>query len=255
MALLSAEEERVVNERHRKNIPNFYEWAKSHEYNLLVSYPRSGRNWLNAIVEKVTRLKTGDYRDIEGDYEDYILFSIHNDGAEIPSRTVKNAEEGRAKVIVLIRDPRDACWSHYFSYYEEDELPEKQRKSEMIRLARYTVKSWGAIQRIYTPISRLIVRYEDLCSTPVFVMGEVFEEIGSSLGSIETIGTRILEDAIIEEDRKRFGHALLDCHHRAIRQRHKWSNDKFFKEECVPLIQDGLSKEMKEYLYHRVGRS
>lgn len=157
----------------------------------VVSFPKSGRTWLNVMFAKVI----SDSRqakfclDIPG-----VLFT--HDNSDKPDRPVWVDARAYAnkKVVFLSRDPRDIMASYYSHRTRRDEIYTGSI-SDFIRDSRYGLvrvitfmNAWWAQRHI--PRDFLLLRYEDLKIDPRGELNHFLEFAGMS-GRV-----RVVEDAV-----------------------------------------------------------
>ena len=150
----------------------FLEWARENEHTELVSLGRSGREWIWHLLEAITGKPVGVLPEINSfdnysvtlnNYEDYLLFMIHNGTGQHSPET--------GKYILLIRDPRDAILSG--AYYHPVFLDKNTTPEQLLDPVRglnwwkFKVDRWEWLFDVYLPLSPLVIKYETLCLNPL----------------------------------------------------------------------------------------
>lgn len=169
--------------RYQRNIDRFYVLSPGFKYNLLISYPRSGRDWVRLIFQELTKLDTDDIRNVNySNYDSYGLFATHSDRADDMEYIPRDASNGNANIVILIRDPRDSCLSRIF--FEHKELHKSDEPVSQERIEHYvdaTIFEWERILTYYKKHAKCIIRYEDLCIYPVRTFMKLFYSIGHEI--------------------------------------------------------------------------
>lgn len=165
----------------------------------IVSYPKCGRTWLRLLIGKVLCL----HYQLDLDNDEIIeldrvtraigvgrvpaIGTTHDD---VPhTKTVSELNEDKSayagkKVLLVIRDLRDAMVSSYFHQTRRSGLVSKDTTlSEFLRLDRGGCDPFVRYHNIWwenrgVPDQFLVVRYEDLHSDPHAVLRQVLDFFG-----------------------------------------------------------------------------
>jgi hypothetical protein len=164
----------------------------------LVSFPKSGNTWLRFLVANAIKIKFKVERQVN-------FFSIHDiipdiqlsryikpGGAfgclDVP-RVIKSHSTYNPyyyRVILLIRDPRDALISYYYFLKNYEKIPGDWNFSKFIRSSKFGAAAWVRHTEswFFTRNSSQniqIVLYEHLIDNPHEQLRRIMELIGFSL--------------------------------------------------------------------------
>jgi len=240
------------------SLAKWYEWAASNPYNLLVSYPRSGRSWVQKLLEHTTGRPSVSPEASSGNYERYLLF-LHHGGRQKEAlfKTLHNA-----KTILLIRDPRDAVLSDIYRCVWYDQHP------EIIQLTRELIdwriseicKLWNIRIQDYESRAGLIIQYERLCLEPEAELRKLQEYL-----DVEVIRHRLeaisasdciswidhLENGAVEQ--RLYKASFSSGEERYEKHCLKWLADLNFRKEDNERILDALGENMLKFGYTESG--
>ena len=116
----------------RKIVPNRFYEKLSNQQVVLISFPKSGRSWLRLMLCDMVNFQFKDAENIVADTN--LLWKIHplvpyftidHDDACFKSPAELNLTKenySNAKVIFLVRDPRDVIVSWYFQLVKRNTL-------------------------------------------------------------------------------------------------------------------------------------
>lgn len=168
----------------------------------LVSFPKSGNTWLRFLVANAIKVKFNIDRQVN-------FFSIHDIIPDIQlSRNIcSHGPFGRQdipriikshgaynpyyhRVILLIRDPRDALISYYYFLMNYDKVSSNSNLSQFIRNPKYGAQAWAAHTEswLFTKNSSQNIQlllYEELLSNPHEQLRKVMDLIGFNLTDLE----------------------------------------------------------------------
>lgn len=162
--------------------------------NILLSYPKCGRNWVKYI------LPAGNLR-------------FSHDGSDIPkavdaSQWETKLKVNKNKVILLVREPKDVLVSSFFAATKHSAEGKKFKGniSEFIRdprigLPKITVFYNTWLSKIKKYENHLIIKYEDLHSDFVGTVRELFEFL--SIKKTDEELEKIKEETTIEKLREK----------------------------------------------------
>jgi hypothetical protein len=160
----------------------------------LLSYPKTGRTWLRALIGKVLvdeyRLPAGAMLSTQ--YLTVLaglpILSVSHDGTATTQATSYrdlSADKSRyrgKKVILLSRDVRDTMVSSYFQATRREHVFDGTM-SEFVRSDTYGVRKMLTFydhwyRNRHVPSELLFIRYEDLHASPEAVLSKVLAFIG-----------------------------------------------------------------------------
>lgn len=177
----------------------------------VISFPKCGRTWLRVLLgdalQRQFRSPDLNYwkRDFGGDAPGLPRLSFHHDGGPLTKTatelsTDKTPYAGK-KVILLVRDPRDALVSIYFqaSQRKYDEEPERRFGGTLHEYLHQPVGSVDTFLRYYTvwaeqrhvPRDFLLMRYEDIYVDPAKELRRALDFIG-----VSGVSDRVIADAV-----------------------------------------------------------
>jgi hypothetical protein len=169
----------------------------------IISYPKSGRTWLRALIGKAIcqHYSIG---------EDLLLFtytltrnasvlstSFTHDGSELLTRTpyrqmsVDRSRRRRQKVLFIVRDPRDVLVSCYFQAVKRINVFDGTI-SEFIRDDRFGIKKYMHFLNIWhlnqeVPREFLLLTYESMHMATEDILRQTLDFMGASVVPDETI--------------------------------------------------------------------
>ncbi len=240
------------------NLTKWHKWAAVNPYNLLISYPRGGRAWIGKVLKMRTGQVVGPPESANLPFDKYTLF-LHHGGREKEElfKTLHNA-----KIILLLRDPRDCALSDAYRCVWFDQHPEitKMSRALMTRRIQEVCKLWNVRIKDYEQKADLIIQYEQLCLTPKIVMRSLLETIGVSgkayldkaITSLDKLVlTRLREDLSVERVLQPTTFTSGVERYKAHCQ--KWKQDELFTEEDNQTVLIALGKNMKRFGYLQNG--
>ncbi len=237
-------------------------WERPEIY--LISYPKTGRTWLRALIGKSLSLtyKLPEKRILNTEYMSMAAHLHHtvvtHDGAEMLAR--KNYQELNAdkshyknkKVILLSRDVRDTLVSAYFQATKRIKVFDGTI-SAFIRSEQYGAvkiltfyKQWFEART--TPREFLFLRYEHLHTTPQSALRDVLTFLGMQNPSPEVIQSAIdyasFDNLKKAEAENRFSSRILsstdgsDPQSAKVREGKVGKYAKYLTEEDIQYIDD-----------------
>lgn len=234
----------------------FLEWARENEHTELVSLGRSGREWIWHLLEGITGRPVGILPEIHcfdnysvtlNNYDDYLLFMIHNGTGQHCPET--------GKYILLVRDPRDAILSG--AYYHPIFLDKNTTPEQLLDPVRglnwwnFKVDRWEWLFEVYLPLSPLVIQYEILCLNPRRVLLEIIKFLGAEI--VNHMPTVIEElDSTKQHERKgneTIPKAFLSPGERYIDHCLKWQRDPLFTEAHNKRVLNRLADIMLHWGY------
>ena len=181
---------------------------------VIISPPKCGRTWLRMMLSRFFQVRYGLPENELLGYDNY-----HQQNSAIPrirfthDRYIKNYTRNsdnksdfyRKKVILLVRDPRDAVVSTYFQWintinpYKKEMLDVPEHPAEVpifdyVMTSRYGIhhaieflNSWAP--ELEKTRAHLLVRYEDMRTEPARIFGELlaFMQIDASPEELEQV--------------------------------------------------------------------
>lgn len=177
-------------------------WGRSAPDAIIVSYPKSGRTWLRAVLGKyytdvygLIPSNPGDVLELKAlhalDRRIPLMVFSHDDRPQLkaaPDMQTDKSHFALHAVVFLCRDPRDVLISSFFQH----SLREKKLKDALtfdgslsafvrdpifgIHAIIHYMNIWAAARN--TPRAFLCMRYEDLRSDMATVLAEFFRFIG-----------------------------------------------------------------------------
>ena len=231
----------------------FSEWLKTHKHIIQISCPRSGRNWLKDLMVGITGRKIHEELSATPPYTQYLYIMWHmGENTIIPSH---------AKVIILVRDPRDVYLSLGYSLLIKNNQNNNvaySMSSQYIDNAIHLehIHNWRMYFEKFLKPDRLFVQYEYLCleiedmlqkiidfigCTPIRSISEIIKAADNTI--INTIITPHYDNSIeYANGWDRYSNHCL-----------KWQRDDFFTEEHNHTIWDKHKDIMSKYGYLKDG--
>lgn len=174
----------------------------------VVSYPKSGRTWLEDLLCELAKLKHNvssrevtTLRELLLKYDDLPFVDFTHAGASWESYALTDDEIGlmppekwaKGKVLFLWRDPRDTLVSSYYHLLYRTRIP-WIRKSHLLNDPVVGIQKMVRFLNVWFryveehPSEAMMVRYEDLREDPVRVLKRIctFIDFDSSREKIET---------------------------------------------------------------------
>ena len=166
----------------------------------LVSFPKSGNTWLRFLVANAFKQHLQIQQEVN-------FFSIHDIIPDVQiSRNIRDVgifgqsdlpriikshsrfNPNYHRVILLVRDPRDALVSYYYFLRNYGGLPEEYKISEFIRSDRFGADVWSLhtqswLSRASSNQNVQVILYEDLVASTAEVLSRVVEMIGFNVCS------------------------------------------------------------------------
>lgn len=184
------EEERLWWE----NFSEFGKWAENNESFLLLSHPRSGREWICDILRSLTRKESrSPGLVVPGTWSEYLFFLDHVQQKRAEDILMRFA--ARAKILLLVRDPRDAALSdsyrrvYYKQYPDVTEYSDELLDSAIDDICNY----WCKRIEDFSPYETIMVQYEHFCINPIMQLERIIEFFGLNI-------ERDIENAVLELD-------------------------------------------------------
>lgn len=187
-------------QRHDRNGARFLEWARINPCVLQVSYPRGGRHWLADILYLLTgKLSVMPY-EINGDnYDDFAIFTTHGYRFNYVQLLKENP---LIKVPTLVRDPRDCALSNAYrsSIIGMPDFGYDTMCHEIVEQAvKHAVMYWQDTLDRFSIFDHIIIRYENLCLTPIATIANLLRYL-----EISDISPDKIADAIKQVDQIKF---------------------------------------------------
>lgn len=183
------------------------EWHRTRRADaFILSFPKTGRTWLRLMLhECLEQLKGVDVTDplsLEGFGEVHgdvpRIRVLHDDEPHFkhPHQLRRTKERYRGKrVVLLVRDPRDAIVSLWFQMTRRWKILDKDL-NEFLWQSRGSLRSMVRYYNIWlenwdVPQQTLLVRYEDMLADPLSWLREVLGFLG-----IEGVSEEVLVEAV-----------------------------------------------------------
>ena len=208
---------------------------------LLVSYPRSGTNWIRYIIEWISGAPTPGQKRLHTG-SDFIIDRAH--------RAYLSMDKYK-KVVFLIRDYRECLIRHNTKLWLETQQVSAFLTDESVRMpASYYVKNIQAFDKFRG--AKLLIYYEDLISSPEVTIRALsqFLELDTDRTEtfISTIETRSTESADVytakrHKSNTRGNFKDFDFHarkHLTVEQKVEF--DEFYRENYPTIFQKYLMR-------------
>jgi len=160
-----------LNGKRKATYESYIQWSKNNDSVIQVSYPRSGRHWIESIIKWNLLGKDGcaDIQNFDPNNSKHYYFTH-----------VKNwpAFDANGKYVYLIRDPRDVFVS--FMYYRtciKQSLTVEQSFNDYDFLGK-EVKSWKNMLQVFIETDCIIIQYERMCLYPKIELNRIARFIG-----------------------------------------------------------------------------
>jgi len=212
----------------------FSEWARHNPHNLLISFPRSGRNWLGALLRGASgKMVAPGVLDAQPTYyyKDLFIFMFHRGRWDILG--------DKGKYILLIRDPRDAILSRTYMRAQAESRSVESLFEDSNWMLELNIDEWRRYFDTYLQYEPLVVQYEKLCLDQAKVVAEILEFLVND----------IRPDAVNDEPISASGQAHYDEHCM------KWKRGSVVPESFLSAIWSRIGDLMTEYGYSEGGYS
>jgi hypothetical protein len=188
----------LLGAKHQNLLPEDYKLEDIY----LVSFPKSGNTWLRFLVANAIKIKFNLERQVN-------FFSIHDIVPDIQlSRRIQSTGTfGRLdvpriikshsvynpyyyRVILLVRDPRDALISYYHFLKNYEKIPDEWDLSQFVRSSKFGASAWAKHTESWSFTKNSsqniqILLYEHLIDNPYEQLRRVMDLIGLSLTDCE----------------------------------------------------------------------
>ena len=174
---------------------NIKDFILSYSYDsgqyFLISFPKTGRTWLMYMINKMhnNEILKNNFIISEHDNSEIILENGYRNNPLDLFNYSKRYKYRRAKVIYLVRDPRDVVVSHFHQITKRSENPfffksiSSFISDEIIGFNRiiYYYNLWFKNKNI--PKDFLLVKYEDLISNGVYELKRISKFLGLDISN------------------------------------------------------------------------
>ena len=187
----------------------FSEWARDHPHTILVSYPKSGRNWIASLIARSTGKRVMRMHNVvtardEGpfDYKKCFLYACH--------RGIWHILGERGRFILLIRDPRDAFLSSAYHRGDEENpaVEDIELRLQDPSWLAWEINNWRTYFDVFPKSNPLLVQYEKCCLYPVETVTAMLQFLHVprilDIRKVVTIADSIKPDARIPNKFKAF---------------------------------------------------
>jgi len=241
-----AEYERTQAER------RFTEWAVVNKHNVMSSYPRSGRNYLSALISKATgRVVVQGVEPLNHGVglADVFLFVAHLDRWKILG--------DKGTYILLLRDPRDCILSDMYKREVEGKVETVEELVANRELTANSARMWTDYFSAFLKYGPHIVQYERLCLSPIETLEGILEFL--NVVPVEKIPKVIRSRDMVKPDvRELFGFQQVVFASGAERYNAhclKWQRDPLVGQGFLDTIWGEAGEIMQEYGYLQHGHS
>lgn len=237
-----------------KNQLKFLEWAASNPYRMMISYPRSGRTWITGVVRALTDKISSSTHLIDGNNYNSFAMILHH-GSLHQNELVEVIHN--AKLVLVIRDPRDCAISDayrrvYFTQHPEiTELTEEVIESAI----QAVLDRWAGVISAFAGKADLVLQYEKICMAPVSAFRNIMKVLGlEPQNDIEATVTWKDEVSRVEEVDGKLTRLKEDWSFPKHWERYlvhslKWQDDERFLESYNERIFTALHRQMEDYGY------
>ena len=246
------------------NFAEFGRWASSNNPFMLVSYPRSGREWLCNIFSFLTGKESlSPGLVVPGTYSDYLFFLGHL--GQKKARDIVMGVADRVKILLLVRDPRDAALSgSYRRVYFWQYAPTEYSSDVLDGAIRDVCSNWASLIEDFMRLDAILVQYEHFCIEPVVQIERIINFFGLDIdGNVEKAVIEFDETNRIRKvvspkagkDIERVAEAatFVDGRDRYLQHCCKWQRDGNFRECHNRQIVLALGDSMGTLGYHSQG--
>jgi len=228
---------------------DFTAWASVHEHNMLVSFPKSGRNYFGTLLRRASgKIVINGIPEVDDHpYEDVFIFICHRGRWDIVG--------DQGKYIMLVRDPRDAILSRTYQRSRESSIPVPELLGRKEWLFDENILEWVAYFQILLPHDPLVIQYEHLCLDPekivlqtlTFLEATPFQDLSMMIQDSDLIKPDPHKDTEMVKTDFFSGRDRYNAHCL------KWQKDPYVTEGYLDAIWTLLGELMEQYGYTETG--
>ena len=238
-------------ETYRRFKKDFTEWSRTHAHNMLVSFPKSGRNYFGALLRRASgKIVVNGIPEVDSHpYEDLFIFICHRGRWDIVG------EHG--KYILLVRDPRDAILSRTYQRSTESGIDVQNLLQDNGWLYEQNVYEWIRYFDILKPHNPLIIQYERLCLDPGKVVMQTLDFL--DVKPVENTDAVVENYDLIKPDPHRYEEmertSFASGQDRYDRHCLKWQRDDYMTQPVLDATWRILGPLMFDYGYTETGHA
>jgi hypothetical protein len=229
----------------REKAAQCWEWVKTRHETFLsqVSYGRSGRHWLAAVMVKVT----GENLGIMEEWDPDNPFKIVYYHSHVPMNEIAK----NLKSVLLIRDFRDCLiselyhhvylwtWERGLEWPTETAFISAMQPGE--HLLEGKIKKWRGLFEILLPLNTIVLQYERLCLFPDSCIRRLCDFMELPI---------VREPmAVIEE----FDNEVIQMSDHSEKPRSFVTGEERYGNHCLKWQRDPKMNYLHEYIWEKVG--
>lgn len=224
----------------------FSSWAAANEHNIMTSFPKSGRNYLGALIRRASGKRV--INGISPIEPDVFLYMAHR------GRWSIRGDKGR--YILLIRDPRDAILSRTYT----QAIEASESTEHLISREDWLIENIGNWLGYFTEFMQYephLVRYESLCLQPATTLSVIFQFLG--IEAVEDLGEVIAGNDLRKPDPMEPRGFVPTVFKTGLERYNahclKWERDPLVTESYLDIIWREAATVMEEFGYTELGHN
>ena len=158
---------------------HIFDMAAKQPINVLISYPRSGKDWMRKIIYATTGKKVAGRDDYNNNRNEY--WGIADHFIENIAETMLNRIHD-FKPALLLRDPRDSALSEAYRRIFFNHATNKFTDSLLNNTIDRAIESWGWLYDNYID-KCFLIQYEHICLYPERTIKSFHEYFSSEITS------------------------------------------------------------------------
>jgi hypothetical protein len=226
---------------------------------IVMSYPKSGRNWVSFLLANYLSLKDG--KDVDIHFRNYSKWvstttpkrpPVENFNCPRIVTTHENFKGQNGRKIYLLRHPADVMESYFIYLKDYENIEGIDDFSEFIRSDKYGLKSWKRhVNSIENAEDVLFVKFENLKKSAEKSLEKMCKYMGVTLEKSvikESVDRSTFSE--MKKMEKKYGHERKEERNKSFMRKGTHSKGKsYFKSENYRYLSNVAKKVMKKYGY------